>query len=277
MLKTRGRGRDSINCNGGENQGEALFILTQNPTMKILTQLFALGIVAISVTTQAAITSVSVEKASQDYGNNDSYPARDNIWSATVPPYPFNTSLGIAHILDTSPSVLAHDISPTTRLGVLHSHKYDAPYVPVFSAVVTFTFDFPTVVDQLEILQHVNGVTRVEGFIGGDINSLASIGNIFGPDGDARGAFHFTEGQSYLFDFDNSVAGTIFQFRITQTSLENGYALHRAFPRLSDGTRIEAVPEPAIDSLVVAGLIGVVLLRKNIACIELSARRAERN
>ena len=208
------------------------------------------------------IISVSVPQSSQDFGNNDSYPARDNLWSVSATSNLFDTSLGIGHLLDLSPAALAYDINPATRFGVLHSHKYASPYVPVFNSVETFTFNTPTVVDQLEILQHVNGVTRVEGFIGNEPNSLVSIGNIFGPDGDARGALHFLEGQSYLFDFNNSLAGTIFAFRITQTSLEDGYALHRAFPLLTDGTRISVVPEPVSSSLLGLGVALCVFRRR---------------
>lgn len=216
-----------------------------------------LGVLQLSLVTHAAIISVSVPQESQDYGNNDSYPARDNIWSVSAPPNPLNTSLGIGHILNTSPSVLAYDIDPLTRLGVLHSHKYDAPYVPVSTTVVTFGFGTPTIVDQLEILQHFNGVTRVEGFVGNDLLSMASIGNIFGASGNVSGPAMFTEGQPYIFDFDNVLAGTFFQFRITQTSLVDGYALHRAFPRTSDGVRIEAVPEPSIMVLLSFGSLAI--------------------
>jgi hypothetical protein len=227
--------------------------------MRFFKPLFATSLLsALSLSLQAGIISVSVPKESQDFNNNDGYAARDDIWTATAPPFPLNTDLGIGHLLNTSPAILAADIDPLTRLGVLHSHKYDAPYVPVSSAVVSFTFDAPTVVDQLELIQHFDGITRVEGFVGNELNSLLSIGNIFGPDGEVHGSAHFTAGQSYLFDFNNSIAGTIFQFRITQTSLVDGYALHRAFPRLADGTYIAAVPEPTIPALV--GVLSAILL-----------------
>ena len=216
------------------------------------------------LTARSDITSVSLIQASQDFGNNDSYPARDNIWSVSAPPYPLNTELGIGHLLNISPSILATDINLPTRLGVLHSHKYDAPFVPVSSAVVTFTFDLPTAVDRLEVLQHFNGITRVEGFAGNVLGSLVSIGNVFGPDGDVRGAAHFFEGQSYVFNFNNTLAGTIFQFRITQTSLEDGYGLHRAFPLLADGTRIQVIPEPATSVLIAGAIVTFVFRRRKI-------------
>jgi hypothetical protein len=229
--------------------------------MKALKQLFTTGLVALTLAAHGAITSVSVPQESQDFTNNDSYPARDNLWTVSAPPFPFDTSLGIGHILDTSPSALATDIDPLTRLGVLHSHKYQADYVPVSTAIVTYTFDGPTVVDALEILQHFDGVTRIEGFVGYDLGSMVSIGNIFGPAGDVKGTQIFTEGESNVFDFNNSLSGTIFQFRITQTSLANGYGLHRAFPMNPDGVRIVPVPEPSALAPLTMALIGVFLLR----------------
>jgi hypothetical protein len=230
--------------------------------MKALKQLFTAAIIAAAAAAHGAITSVSVPQASQDFGNNDSYPARDNLWEVTAPPYPFDTAHGIGHLLDTSPSALAADIDPLTRLGVLHSHVYAAPYVPVSSAVVTYTFDEPTIVDAVQILQHFNGVTRIEGFVGADLGSMISIGNIFGPAGDVSGSALFTEGESQVFDFNNSLSGTIFQFRITQTSLADGYAMHRAFPLSADGMQIAPVPEPSMLALTTAGLVGAFFWRR---------------
>jgi hypothetical protein len=125
----------------------------------------------------------------------------------------------------------------------LHDHQYTAqPYVPDPNrAVVTYTFAEPIVVDQLEIIQWPDGVTRVEGFVGDALGSLTSIGNIFGPGGG------FGDGDSYVFDFDNAIPGSIFKFVITETSRADGYAVYRAFPRLADGTRITAQLVPMCD------------------------------
>lgn len=194
-------------------------------------------IFALSIAARADITSVSVPQESQDYGNNDSYPARDNLWTVSVPPYPLNTISGIGRILNTSVPGLASDVGPN-RFGTLHSHKYAEAHVPVSNAVVTYTFDTPTAVDQMEIVQHENGITRIEGFVGNDLASMTSIGNIFGPLGDVRGSRLFQDGDTHVFHFTNTTPGTIFQFRITHTSLDNGYALFRAYPRDSAGKRI---------------------------------------
>ena len=193
------------------------------------------------------VVSLAVPRESQDVGNNDGYASRDEIWSVSAPPFPFDTSSGVGHLIDTSAAILAVDTNPLTRFGVLHSHVYASPYVPVTSATVTYGFDSPTRVNGLEIVQHMNGVTRVEGFIGNSLSAMVSIGNVFGPNGDVRGAGVFTEGESTMFGFSNATAALYFQFRITQTSLDYAYAVHRAFPIGQSSQRItgalSAVPE----------------------------------
>jgi hypothetical protein len=227
----------------------------------LLTGLVALTSVPIWIH-GVSITSVSAPQESQDFGNNDGYAARDNIWTS----HPVDTRVGIGHLVDTSPSILAMDINFSTRFGVLHSHKYAAPYMPVSSAVVTYIFDQSTVVSALEILQHANGVTRIEGFVGDDLFSMTSIGNTFGTAGDVTGRELFAEGESHVFNFDNSRSGTIFQFAITQTSLADGYAMHRAFPLDLSGNRI--IPAPDRSStlpLLATALIGMAMLRRRVA------------
>ena len=133
-----------------------------------------------------------------------------------------------------------------------------APHTPdPTRAVVTYTFDTSTVVDQLEIIQHQNGITKIEGFVGDSVGSLTSIGSIFGPDGDVTGFSVFAETETYVFDFDNTVSGKIFQFVIRKISHPTGYATYRAYPRNADGVRYEAVsnlvPEPT--TLVIWSLL----------------------
>lgn len=187
---------------------------------------------ALSLAANADITSVSVpEEALQ---GDVSYPTRDSVFTVSVPPYPLNSTSGIGRILDNSG--IGSDVAG--RLFTLHSHLYAAPYVPISNSMVTYTFDRPTVIEQVEIVQHDNGVTRIDGFVGTNLASMTSIGNIFGPLGDVRGDALFVDGDTHVFYFTNTTPGTIFQFRITQTSQEAGYALYRAYPRDANGRRI---------------------------------------
>jgi hypothetical protein len=217
-------------------------MLKRTTVMKLKSLYLAL-LLLTTLIGNAAIISISAEENSQDTGNNDSYPARDNLWLIKVPPYPFDTKRGIGRIIHESAEDLKTDIGPN-RLGVLHSHKYQAAHIPLTTATVTYTFDVPTGVAEVELLQHENGVIRIEGFAGNDLDSMVSLGNVYGSRGNIKGRSLFSEGETNVFRFDNKVSGRIFQFRITETSLADGYALHRAFPRDEHGNRIAPAMAP---------------------------------
>lgn len=209
--------------------------------------LLGLGLFANSLC-YGALTSISIPKESQDFQKPDHYPARDNIWAVTIPPYPFNAEAGIGRLIGSSALGLEADVAEPTRLFALHSTRFAADYIPVSSAVVTYAFDVPTTVAELEVIQHQNGIARVEGFAGNQLNAMTSIGNVFGPRGDVRGGGIFTEGESTVFQFPGRIAATLFQFRISQTSLAREYAIYRAFPRNEHGQRFL----PAGDALAKA-------------------------
>jgi hypothetical protein len=198
-----------------------------------------------------AITSVSIPVDSQ---NNSCYPSTDNVWSVQAPPFPLSVNTGIGHIIQ---------MPPPTGLDIACLHQtgpsvYVAPYTPdPTRAVVTFQFDVPVVVGQLEIVQHTNGTTLVEGYVGNSLASLNSIGAVFGPKGDITGLLLFTEAESNVFQFANSVPGTFFQFIIRKTSNVDGYAMYRAYPRTPSGEYLQpAASAPALPSVGnVSGLV----------------------
>ena len=180
---------------------------------------------------ESQIIGVSSPVGSDDAG---SHPFYSNIWGISGPPYPIDVTSGIGNILN--PVVTLVIPNEFAR----HDHVYSAAHVPdPTRAVVTYEFATSTVVDQLEVIQHRNGITQIEGFVGNSLSTLNSIGTIFGPSGDVTVGNFFPEGVSEVFDFNNTVAGTFFQFVVTKTNLFNGWATYRAFPRLSDGTRLE--------------------------------------
>ncbi len=227
--------------------------------LAVLGLLFGVGHVEAST-----IIGVSVPVNSQ---NDLCRPVLDDVWSVTAPPYPLDVNSGIGNLVNPDESFVPMVVESFS----MHEHNFDgqpdifiAEHTPdPTRAVVTYTFDTPTVVDQLEIIQHTNGVTRVEGYVGDSVDSLTSIGSIFGPDGDATGEFHFAETESYVFDFDNATAGRVFQFIIRKASHTRGYAAYRAFPRDSDGVRYAAaVPEPSTLILLLTGAIAVFYCKK---------------
>lgn len=203
----------------------------------------------------ALINEISIPVGSQDAA---SFPVWHGVYSVSAP---IDTSLGIGNILNPGPFA--------ANAFTLHDHVYVSPYVPdPARAVVTYVFDFPVTVSELEVVQHANGITQVEGFVGNSLGSLSSIGSVFGPDGDVSGYGYFAEGQDYVFDFNNTTAGTVFQFVVRKTNVGNGWANYRAFPRGEHGVRFEpqtrAVPEPQEWVLLSGvGLLGFAVWRRH--------------
>ncbi len=183
----------------------------------------------------ALINQISIPVGSQDAA---CFPLLHGVYSVSAP---VHTSLGTGNILNPDPFA--------ANAFTLHDHVYVSPYAPdPARAVVTYVFDFPVTVSELEVVQHANGITQVEGFVGDSLASLSSIGSVFGPDGDLSGYSYFAEGRDYVFDFNNTTAGTVVQFVVRKTNLDNGWANYRAIPRGENGARFEprttAVPEP---------------------------------
>ena len=215
----------------------------------------AIALFSFSSLASAAITGVSIPVGSQD---GPSWPVWDNVYSVVAP----NFNLGIGHIV--GPQV-------TSGYGsfALHDHVYISPNVPDPSrAVVTYTFNASTIVKGVEIIQHTNGITRIEGFSGNNPSSVISIGSVFSPAGDITGPGSFAELSSSTFDFGNTTqSGTVFQFIVRKTSLDNGWANYNAYPLDINGNRIP-VPEPEeyLMMLIGAGMVGYRVKRKNALC-----------
>jgi len=210
-----------------------------------------LVIVAVScVSAQAAvITGVSIP-----VGSMDAYchPRNSGVWSVSAPPYPLNIGSGIGNIINPAGG----------GLFSMHDHGYSSSYIPAPSrAVVTYEFNTPAVVDQIQVFQHTNGITKIEGFVGNSLSSLTSIGAIFGPSGDITGSGKFSEHAPYLFDFNNAVAGKYLQVVIRKTSLHNGWASYQIYPRDANGRAFAPIPEPASMAVVLVGA-GALLRRR---------------
>lgn len=180
-----------------------------------------------TLATAAEIDAISIPVNSMD-GNCQ--PRDTGIWSVSGSPLTMQS--GISWLIDPSAPSGYGDF-------VLHDHHYTATYVPdATRAVVTFHFDGRVRVNGLRIMQHANGITRIEGFGGDSLGSMTSAGNVFGTKGDVTGAGVFSEFEMEGFTFTSPQEGSYFQYVITKTSLENGYASYRTY------LDFEAVPEP---------------------------------
>ena len=188
---------------------------------------------------QAAIVSVSIPEGSQ---NPLCRPSYDNIWKVTTPPFPFNTQEGIGLIVKPG-LVLPNnngDFALHQNDDIQPSPLYVASHIPnPESVTITYNFDHPQTIRGVEIIQHGDGVTRVEGFLGSCTNSLVSLGSVFGPAGDVTSGTVGSNGVSQIFDFGNTnVAGAVFQLVIRKTSYPAGFALHRAYPLTVNSNRV---------------------------------------
>ena len=234
-----------------------------HPNNYLLSSLRIVGIVIgfLSGSSWAAsIDQVSIPVNSMD---GQSHPVTDNVWLVAAPPFPFNVNVGIGFLIN--PTISGRGPSDFS----LHDHGYLSANVPdPTRAVVTYHFQAPTVVDQLALVEHANGITQIEGYVGDSLGSLASIGTRFGTFGDVVGPDALVEQSVNTFDFNNLVAGTYFRFVVTKTNLSSGWAAYRAFPSDSNGVAFSAalapIPEPETYAMMMVGLglLGFVGRRK---------------
>lgn len=208
----------------------------------------------------AAITEISIPTNSQIA----SRPLIDNTWKVTSQGGTLSTTLGIGIIANpTWISANDHTDFSLHQNQDLGSQPYPAPHVPPAAAsTVTYTFDRPTVVAGVEVVQHVHGVTQVSGTVG-----ATSLGTVFGPSGDVTNGFVVpADGVSQVFHFANSsIAGTTFNLRITKSSHPYAFAVHRVFLLDSAGVRIPTAGGPTTTGpvgAIVTGLGG----QKQIVC-----------
>ncbi len=146
---------------------------------------------------------------------------RDGVWSVTVA-----SSAGLDATRGIGVLVNRNGASDF----VMHDHQYVQEYVPdPERARITYTFRQPTLIAELHVVQHANGVDIIEGFAGDRTDALASIGVARSLRGSFRGR-QWAEKEVSIFRFPSPRRGLVFQFIIRGTVLANGYALYRAFP-----------------------------------------------
>lgn len=206
--------------------------------------LVILGVIYLPLPCSASIIGISVPVNSQDAS---CYPLNDGVWSVSAPPYPLSMA-GIGHIIVPG------------GIFSLHDHHYSSNIPDPTRSVVTYQFDVPTVVKGLEIVQHINGISEIEGFYGNTPASLSSLGAVFGPG-------ILFDGQAQTFDFGNTTwAGTYFQFIVRKTPASGGFAIYNAIPLdVNDNLILGAtgpVPLPPAAWLLGSGLVGLMGLRR---------------
>ncbi|MBN8247273.1 MAG: thrombospondin type 3 repeat-containing protein [Verrucomicrobia bacterium] len=182
--------------------------------------------------TETHVVRLEVPAGSQD---ERSTTGRQQIWSVSVPKFPLDHQSGVGRL-----------ISPTHLTTLtLHARGFPAPHAPdPGRSTITYHFDSAQVVTDLEVRQHHDGITRVEGFVGDSVASLKSIGSAVGPRGEATGSGVFDEGEITVFRFREPRPGTVFRAVISRTSHPDLYGIYRMFPRTPEGQRIVGARSP---------------------------------
>ena len=127
------------------------------------------------------LVGISIPDHSTD---GQSHPDQDGVWSVTGAPGELNDEIGIGYLVNPD---YGNDF--TAPLYSLHGHTYISTYEPdPTKYVITFQFDTPTVVTELDVIEHVNGVTILHAYAGNSLSSMTDIGSSLGSLGDLTGA-----------------------------------------------------------------------------------------
>ena len=127
------------------------------------------------------LVGISIPDHSTD---GQSHPDQDGVWSVTGAPGELNDEIGIGYLVNPD---YGNDF--TAPLYSLHGHTYISTYEPdPTKYVITFQFDTPTVVTELDVIEHVNGVTILHAYAGNSLNAMTDIGSSLGSLGDLTGA-----------------------------------------------------------------------------------------
>ncbi len=196
------------------------------------------GVIASGIGLAATLTRLSIPVNSMDA---QCEPRNSGVWSVTGNPVLNN--IGIGWLVNPA---------PTASGWVLHDHQYVQSYIPdPTRAIITFRFDEPVFVNSLTVIQHRNGLTKLEGFSGQDLSAMTSVGNVFGEKGDVTGGDAFLEFEPNKFVFNGTTSGRYFQVIIRKTSLIDGYASYRMYLDITPVS--ETNFEFSLNKVVVAG------------------------
>jgi hypothetical protein len=172
--------------------------------------------------------------------DSNSAPRNENTWNITFPIRDVN-HIGIGYVVEPEPF---HRNWVQGADFTMHDHA-GTPGVPDPSrAVITYRFNKPARVVEVMLIQHGNGVTQIEGYVGDNDNAMQSIGKAPStsvganlPPQDGR----FVDGSRDFFYFPQTREGKLFRMVIRQTSGTNGYAMYRAYPRGSNHKPFEVL------------------------------------
>jgi hypothetical protein len=178
------------------------------------------------------IKSVEIKQGSCD---QPCYPADQATWHEDFP-ITDRVRVGIGYLVEPERFVW------TPIPFSLHDHKYTQDHVPDDDrARIIYDFTASTAVNDVVVIQHSNGVVEVEGYVGDNphpsgpwrtlgIAQSRLVGSATGP-----GVFPEFARDVFEFRSPTPISGKCFMLVIRKTSLKDGWAMYRAYPRNKDG------------------------------------------
>ena len=188
-----------------------------------------IAVAPVAPTSSPTIVAVITASPSSD---NTSAPLNENTWGVDFP-IRDRSHIGIGFTVEPEP--FRRDWTPNDF--TMHDHHGKAGEPDQTRSFITYEFDKPARVADVLIIQHVDGITEIEGFVGDDVNTLQSIGKstslIVSPLPLRQNAF--VPGARDVFSFPQARQGKLFRIVITKTSSPApAYAMYRAYPRDSN-------------------------------------------
>ncbi|MBA2400939.1 MAG: hypothetical protein H0V72_20000 [Bradyrhizobium sp.] len=178
------------------------------------------------------IKSVRIREGSSD---EVCWPRDQQVWELDFPIA--NTArIGVGYLVE--PERFVWSQMPYT----LHDHKYSAQNAPDTNrAWVIYEFTAATSVKDVIVIQHANGVVEIDGALGdtpdpnGQWRSLGVAQSRLV--GSATGDRIFPEfaRDQFVFPTVGANTGRFLKLVMKKTSLKDGWAMYRAYPRNSDG------------------------------------------
>lgn len=166
--------------------------------------------------------------------------------------------------VDTEPSkaTIVRD-DPKTPFSLHVRSQYNDYRPDPEHTTVTYIFEGPVEIADLEAIVHTNGITEIEGFSGDQVETLESIGR---AQGSAAGRDRpYTKDRStevFTFDPDKRRPGRVFRFVVRESVQAHSFANYQAFPRARDGRRFPAIK--ALDPNTVSPETNLVLFCQSL-------------
>jgi len=175
-------------------------------------------------------TKIRSIRIPEDSCDRNCYPLDQKTWKASFP-IQDTARIGIGYIVEPQPFVKVWGPSDFS----FHDHKYVSEYVPDPNrAEIVYEFDFRTLVRDLIVLQHSDGITQIQGSVrDNDGEAWKGIGVAVSKNRKlATGSRVFDEGERDFFEFlPPLMPGRFLRIVIDRTSARGGFATYRIYPR----------------------------------------------